>query len=56
MVRHAADVGELRAVADVLGHSPEILLRVYAHAMPESVRAVSDRIGRRAAGAGEDQA
>lgn len=56
MVRRAADVGELRAVADVLGHSPEILLRVYAHAMPESVRAVSDRIGRRAAGAGEDQA
>lgn len=56
MMRRAADVGELRAVADVLGHSPEILLRVYAHAMPESVRAVSDRIGRRAAGAGEDQA
>jgi integrase len=53
MVRRAADVGELRAVADVLGHSPEILLRVYAHAMPESVRAVSDRIGRRAAEGGE---
>ena len=32
MVQSSADLGELRAVADVLGHSPEILLRVYAHA------------------------
>ena len=47
MVRSAADLGELRAVADVLGHSPEMLLRVYAHALPESVRAVAERIGRR---------
>ena len=47
MVRSAADLGELRAVADVLGHSPEILLRVYAHALPDSVRAVADRISRR---------
>jgi integrase len=47
MVSGAADLGELRAVADVLGHSPEMLLRVYAHALPASVRAVADRIGRR---------
>ncbi len=47
MVRGAADVGELRAIADVLGHSPEMLLRIYAHALPESTRAVTDRIARR---------
>lgn len=49
MVSGAADLGELRAVADVLGHSPEMLLRVYAHALPASVRAVADRIGQRGA-------
>jgi integrase len=43
----ARDVGELRAVADVLGHSPDMLMKVYAHALPESTRAVADRIGRR---------
>jgi integrase len=48
MVRGAHDVGELRAVADVLGHSPDMLMRIYAHAMPESTRAVADRIGARA--------
>ncbi|HET6835359.1 MAG TPA: site-specific integrase [Acidimicrobiales bacterium] len=48
MVRGARDVGELRAVADVLGHSPDMLMKVYAHAMPESTRAVADRIGARA--------
>jgi integrase len=47
MVRAARDVGELRAVADVLGHSPDMLMKVYAHALPESTRAVADRIGRR---------
>ncbi|MBW3615950.1 MAG: site-specific integrase [Actinobacteria bacterium] len=47
MVSGAADLGELRAVADILGHSPEMLLRVYAHALPASVRAVADRIGQR---------
>jgi integrase len=47
MVRGAADVGELRAIADVLGHSPEMLLRIYAHALPESTRAVTERIARR---------
>jgi integrase len=49
MVSGAADLGELRAVADILGHSPEMLLRVYAHALPASVRAVADRIGQRGA-------
>ena len=48
MVRNADDVGELRAIADVLGHSPDMLLKVYAHALPESVRMVTDKIGRRA--------
>lgn len=47
MVRRAADLGELRAVADILGHSPEILLTVYAHALPDTVRTVADRIGSR---------
>jgi integrase len=47
MVRGAHDVGELRAVADVLGHSPDMLMKVYAHAMPESTRAIADRIGQR---------
>ena len=49
MVRSARDVGELRAVADVLGHSPDMLMKVYAHALPESTRAVADRIEARAA-------
>ncbi len=48
MVRGVRDVGELRAVADVLGHSPDMLMKVYAHTMPESTRAVADRIGARA--------
>lgn len=48
MVRGAHDVGELRAVADVLGHSPDMLIKIYAHAMAESTRAVADRIGARA--------
>jgi integrase len=47
MVRGARDVGELRAVADVLGHSPDMLMKVYAHALPESRRAVADRIAAR---------
>ena len=50
MVQASADLGELRAVADVLGHSPEMLLGVYAHALPQSVRAVAERIGHRVAG------
>ena len=47
MVRHAADLGEMRAAADILGHSPDMLMRVYAHALPESVRTVTDKIGKR---------
>ena len=48
MVRDSADVGELRAVADILGHSPDMLMKVYAHTLPESLRAVADKIGERA--------
>jgi len=48
MVRGAREVGELRAVADVLGHSADMLMKVYAHARPEGTRAVADRIGARA--------
>ena len=48
MVRHADDIGEIRAAADLLGHSPDMLMKVYAHALPESVRTVTDKIGRRA--------
>jgi len=49
MVRHAEDIGEIRAAADLLGHSPDILMKTYAHAVPESVSTVTDKIGRRAA-------
>jgi integrase len=48
MVRHADDVGEIRAAADLLGHSPDMLMRTYAHALPESIRTVTDKIGQRA--------
>ena len=50
MVANASDLGDLRAVADILGHSPEILLRIYAHAVPSSLRAVADGIGARVVG------
>lgn len=53
MVRHADDIGEIRAAADLLGHSPDMLMKVYAHALPESVRTVTDKIGRRSASAAE---
>jgi integrase len=52
MVRHAGDIGEIRAAADLLGHSPDMLMRTYAHALPESVRTVTEKIGERAARAG----
>ena len=29
------------------GHSPDVLMRTYAHVLPESVRTVTDKIGRR---------
>ena len=48
MVRHADDIGEIRAAAHLLGHSPDMLTKVYAHALSESVRTVTDKIGRRA--------
>jgi hypothetical protein len=48
MVRSASDIGQLRAVADVLGHSPDMLMKVYAHALPDSTRAIADRIAERA--------
>ena len=44
MVNNAKDVGELRAIADILGHSPEMLMTVYAHALPQSRQAIVDRI------------
>ena len=47
MVRDSADVGELRAVADILGHSPDMLMKVYAHTLPESLRSVTEKIGAR---------
>jgi integrase len=47
-VRNASDVGELRAVAEILGHGPDALMRIYAHALPQSIRAVTEKIGRRA--------
>ena len=48
MVANAQDLGELQAVSEILGHSMDILLRVYAHALPATVRTIFDRIGERA--------
>jgi len=50
MVRHASDLGEIRAAADILGHSPDMLMRTYAHVMPESIRTVTDKIEQRMQG------
>jgi len=47
MVANAKDLGELQAVSEILGHSVDILLRIYAHALPSAVRSVADRIGER---------
>jgi integrase len=47
MVSTANDLGELRAIADILGHSPEMLLNTYAHALPKSQNAVIARLGQR---------
>jgi integrase len=46
MVQSARDLGELRAIADLLGHSPEMLMNTYAHALPNSQLAVVDRLRR----------
>ena len=48
IVANSHDLGELQAVSEILGHSVDILLRVYAHALPSTLRAISDRIGERA--------
>ena len=47
MVQQSNDLGELRAIADILGHSAEMLMNTYAHALPTSQLAVVERIGRR---------
>ena len=44
MVNNAKDIGELRAIADILGHSPEMLMTVYAHALPQNRQAIVDRL------------
>jgi integrase len=49
MVRNARDVGEHRAIADILGHSADMLMRVYAHAVPETSKSIAVRIGQRTA-------
>jgi integrase len=46
MVQSSNDLGELRAIADLLGHSPEMLMNTYAHALPNSQAAVVDRLRR----------
>ena len=46
MVQSSSDLGELRAIADLLGHSPEMLMNTYAHALPNSQAAVVDRLRR----------
>ena len=47
MVANASDLGELRAIADILGHSPEMLLNTYSHPLPKSQRAVVERLSSR---------
>ena len=47
MVAGATDIGQLRAIADILGHSPDMLMKTYAHAMPTSTSAVVHGIAER---------
>ena len=47
MVAAATDIGQLRAIADILGHSPDMLMKTYAHAMPASTSAVISAISQR---------
>ncbi|MFT3852454.1 MAG: site-specific integrase [Ilumatobacteraceae bacterium] len=49
MVAGASDLGEVRAAAEILGHSPEMLMSTYAHALPASLRTVTAKIGARSA-------
>ena len=46
MVQGARDVGELRAIADLLGHSVEMLMNTYAHTLPDSRSAIVNRLRR----------
>jgi integrase len=46
MVQSSSDLGELRAIADLLGHSPGMLMNTYAHALPNSQAAIVDRLRR----------
>lgn len=47
MLQGASDLAALRAIADLLGHSPEMLMNTYAHALPKSQSAEVGRAGRR---------
>lgn len=49
MVANASDLGEVRAAAEILGHSPEMLMKTYAHALPASIRTVTTKVGVRSA-------
>ena len=44
MVNNAKDIDERRVITDILGHSPEMLMTVYAHALPQSQQAIVDRL------------
>jgi integrase len=48
MVASANDLGQLRAIADLLGHSPEMLMNTYAEVLPDHRAAVVDQISQRA--------
>jgi integrase len=49
MMQGTKDYSEFRAIADIAGHSPEMLLKVYAHTLPSAMQAVTSRVGRRSA-------
>jgi integrase len=48
MVASANDLGQLRAIADLLGHSPEMLMNTCAEVLPDHRAAVVDQISQRA--------
>ena len=49
MVTNVKNLGELQAIADVLGHSPEMLMTLYAHARsPRAARRSSTEFLKRA--------
>lgn len=48
MVSSATDLGEVRAAAEILGHSPEMLMKTYSHALPAALRSITKKIGQRA--------